>query len=207
MFGVETLGTHYLINAPAVTSEPQGKVEVVRVIATASNITLTYDPPQAGAPTTIANAGDFIEIPANNQTFAIQASDKILVAQYMEGQDADGAGTGDPAMALAVPVEQFRTDYLFQAPISYESNYVDVLAPMGAQVVLDGVPLAFTAIGTTGYGLARVTPLSTARPATAATRSTATWRSHQRVRLRPVHELLVSGRIESDDRHQLRRAT
>jgi hypothetical protein len=160
MFGVDTLGTHYLINAPAVTTEPGGKVEVVRVIATASNITLTYDPPQPGAPTTIANAGDFIEIPNSNQTFAIQASDKVLVAQYMEGQDADGAGTGDPAMALAVPVEQFRTDYLFDAPTSYESNYVDVLAPMGAQVMLDGVPLAFTPIGSTGYGLSRVTPLS-----------------------------------------------
>ncbi len=160
MFGVDTLGTHYIINAPAVTTEPTGKVEVIRVIAAQPNITLTYDPPQAGAPTTIANPGDFIEIPNNAATFGITASGKVLVAQYMEGQDADGAGTGDPAMALAVPVEQFRTDYLFDAPTSYESNYVDVIGLMGDTVMLDGAPLAFTAIGTTGYGLARVLSLS-----------------------------------------------
>ena len=77
----------------------------------------------------------------------------------MEGQDAGGS-TGDPAMALAVPVEQFRQDYLFHAPTNYESNYVDVTAPMGATVTLDGAPVAFTAIGTTGYGIARIFPLT-----------------------------------------------
>jgi hypothetical protein len=159
MFPVDTLGTHYVINAPAVTSIATGKVEVIRIIATAANTTVTYDPPQAGAGTTLAHAGDFIELSNNAASFSITSSDKVLVAQYMEGQDA-GGGTGDPAMALAVPVEQFRTDYLFHAPTNYESNYVDVTAPMGALILLDGAPLAFTPIGTTGYGISRVTPLS-----------------------------------------------
>jgi hypothetical protein len=160
MVPVDTLGSHYIVNAPAVTSIPAGKVEVVRVIATAPNSTLMYDPPVTGAPTTIANAGDFIEIPSTAQSFHITADQKVLVAQYMEGQDA-GGGTGDPAMALAVPVEQYRNFYLFHAPTSYESNYVDVTAPMGASVSLDGAaPLTFTAIGTSGYGLARVQMIS-----------------------------------------------
>jgi hypothetical protein len=77
----------------------------------------------------------------------------------MEGQDA-GGGTGDPAMTLAVPVEQFRTEYLFHAPTNYESNYVDVTAPVGATVMLDGAPLSFAPIGTTGYALSRVYPLT-----------------------------------------------
>lgn len=159
MFPVDTLGTHYIINAPAVTSIPNGKVEVIRVIATADNTTLTYDPPVSGAATTIASAGSFIEIANNNQSFAITSDQKVLVAQYMEGQDA-GGNTGDPAMTLAVPAEQFRASYLFHAPTSYESNYVDVTAPMGATVSLDGgSPLTFTPIGGSGYGLARVTGL------------------------------------------------
>jgi hypothetical protein len=62
-------------------------------------------------------------------------------------------------MALGVPVEQFRSAYLFHAPTNYTTNYVDVVAPMGAVVMLDGSALTFTAIGTTGYGLSRVTPL------------------------------------------------
>jgi hypothetical protein len=159
MFPVATLGTHYVVNAPAVTSIPMGKVEIVRVIATADNTTLTYDPPVTGAPTTIATAGSFIEIPSNAMSFQITADQKVLVAQYMEGQTA-GGNTGDPAMALAVPVEQFRSSYLFHAPVSYESNYVDVTAPMGATVTLDGgAPLTLVPIGGSGYGLARVQAL------------------------------------------------
>ncbi|HUJ57032.1 MAG TPA: IgGFc-binding protein [Kofleriaceae bacterium] len=159
MFGVDTLGENYIVNAPAVTTIPAGKVEVIRVIATAPNTTLTYNPPQAGAPASIAQPGQFVEIDDNAASFEITASNKVVVAQYMEGETA-GGGTGDPAMALAVPVEQFRTSYTFQAPTSYESNYVDVTAPMGASVMLDGgAPLPLTAIGSTGYGLARVEPL------------------------------------------------
>jgi hypothetical protein len=89
----------------------------------------------------------------------INSDQKVMVAQYMEGQDA-GGGTGDPSLALAVPLEQFRTSYLFHAPTNYESNYVDVTAPMGASVQLDGTPVSFQPIGATGYGLARVYPLT-----------------------------------------------
>ena len=64
-------------------------------------------------------------------------------------------------MALAVPIEQFRTQYLFLAPTNYETNYVDVTAPVGANIVLDGTPVtSWTAIGTTGWQLARVVPLN-----------------------------------------------
>ena len=160
MFGVDALSSTYIVNAPAVTTEPAGKVEVIRVIATQPGTTLTYNPAQPGAPTTITNAGDFIAIENNSASFMITANQKVMVAQYMEGQDADGAGTGDPAMALAVPVEQFRTSYLFHAPISYDSNYVDVTAPTGATVMLDGMPVTFNAIGATGYSLGRVNPLT-----------------------------------------------
>jgi hypothetical protein len=159
MFPVDTLGTSYVVSAPAVTTIPMGKVEVIRIIATGGSTTLTYDPPQPGAPTTIAQAGSFVEIQNNSNTFKITSDQKVMVVQYMEGQEA-GGGTGDPAMTLAVPVEQFRTQYLFHAPTNYESNYVDVIAPVGAAVMLDGAPINFVAIGTTGYALARVAPLT-----------------------------------------------
>jgi hypothetical protein len=159
MFPVDALGQHYIVNAPALTTIPQGKVEVIRVIATAPNTTLSYDPPQVGAPTVIANAGDYVEIAGNAASFEITASAKVLVAQYMEGQQAGGS-YGDPAMALAVPVEQYRTSYLFHAPLSYQSNYVDITAPMGASVTLDGASVALTPIGGTGYGFARAEEIS-----------------------------------------------
>jgi hypothetical protein len=155
MIPVEALGTRYAISAPRVKSSPDGKIQVVRVIATQAATTLTYDPPQPGAPTTIAAAGDFVDIVDTRATFLLSASAKVLVAQYMEGSMASPDAYGDPSMALAVPVEQFRSSYLFHAPTNYAYSYVDVIAPTGATVNLDEVPLDLAPIGTTGFSLAR----------------------------------------------------
>jgi hypothetical protein len=160
MLPVDAMGANYIINAPAVTTIPMGKVEEIRIVATEANTNLTYDPPQPGAPTTIANPGDFVSLMENASSFKVSADHKILVAQFMEGSSVAG-GTGDLSMALAVPIEQFRTQYLFLAPTTYETNYVDITAPVGANIVLDGTPVTgWTAIGTSGWQLARVVPLT-----------------------------------------------
>jgi IgGFc binding protein len=157
MFPIATLSDDYIVTAPSVPSIPDGKAEVVRIIATQPDTTLTYDPPQAGAPETIATAGSFVEIALPAADYRISANHKIVVVQYMEGQEA-GGGTGDPAMTLAVPIDQYRTDYLFHAPTNYETNYVNVTAPAGAVVMLDGQPLGgFAPIGSSGFEVARVT--------------------------------------------------
>ncbi len=159
MFPVQALSTRYIVHAPAVTTLPQGKENVVKIIATEANTTLIYDPPQASGPATLANPGDVAVIAREVASYMISADHKIIVVQYMEGSTA-GGGTGDPAMALAVPVDQYRTQYLFHAPTNYETNYVDITAPTGASVTLDGAPVtSWTPVGSTGYSLARITPL------------------------------------------------
>ena len=78
-----------------------------------------------------------------------------MVVQYMEGQNA-GANSGDPAMALAVATSQFRKSYLFHAPSNYEASYVNIIARTGVPVSVDGATVSgFTAIGSTGYSVAR----------------------------------------------------
>jgi hypothetical protein len=58
-------------------------------------------------------------------------------------------------MAVATP--QFRTGYQFIAPPSYSENWVNVIAPTGAAVTVDGATVSgFTAIGASGYSVARV---------------------------------------------------
>lgn len=159
MFPIDALSNRYLINAPAVTTIPNGKEQVVRIVATQADTALTYNPPQANAPTTIARPGDFAEISRQAASYMITANHKVLVSQIMEGSTA-GGNTGDPAMALAVPVEQYRSAYLFHAPTNYQTNYVDITAPVGATVTLDGTVVTnFASIGSTGYALARITPL------------------------------------------------
>lgn len=155
MFPLESLSTRYLVTAPAVPRLPNGKVQVVRIIATQRDTTLTFDPPQS-APTTIALPGQFVELIGNNTDFLVTADHKVLVAQIMEGQVA-GGNTGDPAMTLAVPVDQYRREYLFHAPVNYDTNYVNVTAATGSVVKLDGVAVTgFVPIGQSGFSVARV---------------------------------------------------
>jgi hypothetical protein len=154
MFPYESLATKYIASAPAVPTIPSGKTYITRIVATEPNTTLVYDPPQT-ASTLLPSAGSFVEI-QTSVDFQVTADHKVLVATYMTGQDA-GGGTGDPAFALAVPTAQYRLDYLFHAPLNYEVNYVNVIAPGGATVTLDGAVVSgYIGTGATGYGVARV---------------------------------------------------
>ncbi|MCC6805943.1 MAG: hypothetical protein IT381_00855 [Deltaproteobacteria bacterium] len=154
---LQKLSSQYLVTAPLIpTGGAVPKVQMVRIVATADNTTLTYEPPQAGAPTTIAFAGDYVEIAKSATDFRVTASAKVIVAQYMTGQSL-GGNSGDPAMMIAVATQQYRGSYLFHAPTNYEKNFVNVTAPDGAAVTLDGKPVTgLTPIGTTGFSVARV---------------------------------------------------
>jgi len=157
MLPIETLSKKYIVTPPLIpTGGNVPKAQMIRVIATEDETTLSYDPIQPNAPAMLAKAGDWAEIAVNVNDFEIQSDKKIMVAQYMQGQQA-GGNSGDPAMALAVATEQYRTKYLVHAPINYESNFVNITAPMDGNVTLDGVAVGgFKAIGATGYGVARV---------------------------------------------------
>jgi len=103
----------------------------------------------------LAKSGDYAEI-NTDKDFKVTANFKIAVSEYLLSQQA-GGNTGDPAMTISVPIEQYRIDYSFHAPTNYESNFVNITAPVGAQVTLDGQAVAgFTPIGGTGFAIARV---------------------------------------------------
>ena len=153
-FPYETLASRYVVTATLINPTTT-KAQMVRIVATKDNTALTYNPPQPGAPGTIATAGQYVELDSIDADFQITADNPILVTQYMTGQDA-GGNAGDPAMTLAVATDQFRKTYLFHAPTNYSSNYVNVVAPTGIPVILDGALLGgFTPIGTTGYSVSR----------------------------------------------------
>lgn len=171
MFPYETLATRYLVAAPlSPVGDGTPAFERVRIIAAQPGTTLTYDPPQPGAPTSIGAAGAWVEVLDTTATFQVTASRPILVAQYMEGQ-TQSFGVGDPSMSLAVSPAQYRTSYLFHAPTSYASSYVNITAPVGAVVLLDGQPVpedSFIAAGSTGLAVSR-RPLASAAGAHTAT--------------------------------------
>ena len=156
MFPIEALATEYIVVPPVqVPNDQLEKAQIVRVIAADDNTTLTFEPDQP-VDKLLAKAGDFVEIPATTAKFKVSSDKKILVAQYMVGQQA-GFGTSDPAMLIAVATAQYRTDYLFHAPTGWSANYVDIIAPEGATVKVDDADVGgFVAIGATGFSLAHV---------------------------------------------------
>ena len=153
MFPINTLAEQYILSPPSLPTLAQPKPFLVRVIAAEPGVSVDFDPPVSGA-VTLANLGDYVEVDAS-QAFQVLASGRVLVSQYMKGQDA-GGNSGDPAMALGVTNSQFRKDYLFHSPVNYEHNYVNIIAPDGAQVTLDGAPVTgFEPVSATGYSVAR----------------------------------------------------
>ncbi len=150
-----TLAKEYIVSAPLINANTI-KGEMVRIIATEDNTSLVYEPAQPGAPAVLAKAGDYAEIAQTKNDFRITGDKKILVAQYMLGQNA-GGNSGDPAMSLAVATEQYRTQYLVHAPTNYDTSWANIIAPAGAVITVDGAAVGnFTPIGNTGYSVSRL---------------------------------------------------
>lgn len=163
MFPVEVLGQDLIVTAPhSVASIGVGAGQpdsmFVRVLSAADGNAMEFDPP-VHAPATL-NAGQWLEIGPVSQDFRVSAKNKILVAQYMVGENFSGAsvGAGDPALSIAIPKEQYRVAYTFLAPSTYTYNFVNVVAEAGAGVTIDGVTIPsseFFPIGGTGLSVAR----------------------------------------------------
>jgi len=73
--------------------------------------------------------------------------------------EPNDAGVGDPSMILSVPMEQWRSEYVFLVPDNYRQSYINLTAPLGAQVVLDGEPVGkehFKPFGNGLFAVARI---------------------------------------------------
>jgi hypothetical protein len=158
-FPLETLGSDYLVTLPF--NNNAAPRQFVKIVGTQAGTGLTTDPAQAGVPATIT-AGQVVFF-ETTQNFRLKSTSPVLVGQFMEGQDNFGAACaagsqqdcGDPSMSLAVATAQFRSAYQFIAPPSYFENWVNVIAPIGASVTVDGAAVTgFSSIGSSGYAVA-----------------------------------------------------
>ncbi len=158
MFPLEAWGQDYIVSA---TEQLRGEPNIVRIVSSADGNAITFDPAAVHAPITL-NRGQSVEF-ETTQDFRVMGSEAFAVVQHLVGQDYAGIstggteGNGDPAFSLAIPTEQFRTDYDFLAPLTYIISYVNITAPSGATVTLDGAPVSgFREVGGTGFATARV---------------------------------------------------
>lgn len=141
----------------------------VRLIAQRANTSYTFDgiPAPRECSGTYA-AGQFCEFQTTGN-FVVSGSQPFLTLQFMVGQGQPdpscfdpftGQPTntdnpicmGDPAMVTEIPVEQFRRSYDFLVPSTYSRNMINVVAPEGAVITLDGVRISGSSTSAgTGY--------------------------------------------------------
>lgn len=162
VFPAETLGQHYVVVVPtSPDATPVG--HVVRIYGNVDGTTLTYPTIKpVGGPTTIA-AGEVKDLGVVTESFEVVGDHEFAVGSFQLGAQLLGknpakpSNEGDPSQSLATAVEQYRTKYVFLAPLDYDYNFVDVVLPKGTKLTLDGqeIFVKFEPIGAT-YGVSRV---------------------------------------------------
>lgn len=163
MFPLETWGKKYL--AAKVKPRNQADVDYYRIVSSVDNtqIKLTGG---SGLPTSIPlqRRGQFFEF-STSSNFLIEANQPIMAFQYMQAwgnlfgpydpiefpdgppedcsaRDIFGPDPvrcfGDANITPLVPMEQYRDDYIFYVPTTYKYQYINVLAPLGTTLTIDG---------------------------------------------------------------------
>ncbi len=161
---VKALGNEYV----AVRYRQRGAVDESvpwRVVGAVDGTTLTYDPPQAGAPATLSSG----QLVVWNGTgpFAVKSQDTqhpFYMAAHMSGGGDTGAnGEGDPETVNIVPPQQYLADYIFFTDPTYSETNVVFVRKKNAQNSFDDVTLdcagtitGWTNIGSGAYQYTRV---------------------------------------------------
>ena len=109
------------------------------------------------------SAGQFLERNLTSKS-VISSNNPILVGQFAKGITCSGGGTGDPAMILIPPTEQFVANYTVTSVSGFTSNFVNVVAPTSivGSITQNGTPVSpalFSPIGSSGFSGA-VVPVS-----------------------------------------------
>jgi hypothetical protein len=160
MIPTNRLSSSYLVAAsdPAVRSKTPGNGDLVRVIATTDNTSVSVN----GVTVATLNAGDVHQFELSQTDglgAAIDASAPVMVAQYLTGQDYLGGINTDPAMSLVPGTDTWLDDYRLATPAgaqAFTNNYAAIVIETLdlLSLLLDGNPVntsSFTGIGGTAF--------------------------------------------------------
>ncbi len=156
MFPASTWGKTYAV---ARSKSRKGEPDVIRVMAQEDGTNVTFNPAPASGSCPALDNGGFCEVRIQGDT-EISADKPILIGHYLMSviDTTTQDGTGDPALALAVPTEQFRESYTFLVPSEYAQQYVSVVAGATTTVQLDtgDVTSQLATFGSGSYRAARI---------------------------------------------------
>lgn len=152
LFSVDHWGTTFV----AAKFAPRGSEnDVYRLIAQEDGTQVTFTPPLGSMTQITLNRGQVREF-ASKVDFVVEASKPVLLGQFMTGASTVGgvfSSKGDPAFLLNIATSQYESEYIVYVPAGFGSNYLNITAPAGAVIRLDGQVVAGSgaAIGTTNW--------------------------------------------------------
>ena len=159
MIPTSSLSKTYAITASQGSALASTASDLVRVIATAANTEIKVN----GVIVATLAAGQFHEFSlATNTGATVEASEKVMVAQYLKG--GQGALT-DPAMALVPGADTWLNSYRLSTPFGSQDFNIDYASlvlntsDLGS-LLLDGLLVntsSFTTIAGTSYSRGNVT--------------------------------------------------
>ena len=138
LFPLESVGKNYVITrSPVRSTGGYREPDVIRFVGAAEPATITTTLPAPFDQFTL-QPGEVRTTWAQNN-FTATGDKPFILGQFLISQGyVQGALTGDPALTIFPPVEQYRSDYLILTPPSWSTNWVVISAPVGADVQLDG---------------------------------------------------------------------
>ncbi len=112
--------------------------DVFRYVATEDNTVITTSPNVGGG--VLVKKGDFLEI-TTSTPHVVSGNKSFYGFQYIVSQNSGTpvAGIGDPALMAMPVIDQFQYRYSYVVPSSFPSNFINVVAPAGTKLNLDGV--------------------------------------------------------------------
>jgi hypothetical protein len=163
MFPLETWGKEYVVSRsiPMFTDNPEPNVW--KLLSGRDGNVITFDPPSVNPEITL-NAGQWVEFESWDN-FQVSGTEGFMITQFMVGMNyygvlAAASESGDPAMCLGVPFEQYRSEYTFLTPTTYERSYVNVTIAGGHEgsIMLDGgaVAVTWSPVGSSGFVTATI---------------------------------------------------
>lgn len=89
----------------------------------------------------LAERGSFLTI-ASTHHFTLKSDAPVMLSSVSPSQQDSNVPTGfpggDPSLIIVPPLEQFRSSYVFLTPDKYSFDFIRIVAPRAAVVVLDG---------------------------------------------------------------------
>jgi hypothetical protein len=136
---------HLALGNAGARLSPEPEPDVFRVIAVLGfGATVRTSLPGELSEFRLDNRGSWREL-TSTADFWVESDNPIMLGNVTASQSGAGIPSGlpggDPSFIIIPPVEQYRDQYVFLTPDRYSFDFLRIMAPRGARIVLDTEPI------------------------------------------------------------------